>query len=100
MFIYLLKQENESKYKIGTSKNPEKRIRTLQTGNSDKIVLVNKYKSLKFYKKIEYALHNQYSHLKSNGEWFDLTLEEEVNFLNDCEKIENNLNLIEEYKYY
>lgn len=89
-YVYLIKSEASGYCKIGVSKNPNKRIKQLQTGNSDKIYLVDKYKS-EIYKKIENVFHTTYSHLKVNGEWFDLTLEQELNFINEAKFIEDRI---------
>lgn len=93
MFIYLL--SNGDFYKIGVSKNPDNRVKQLQTGSSSHIMLIHKYES-KFAFKIESALHNSY--LNENLEWFHLTIEEVLNFIIQCEKIDNNLKFLEENK--
>jgi len=96
MFIYLLKSEENGYYKIGKSVNPDKRIKTLQTGNPEKIDLIFKVKILnKFSNRIESALHSQYSYLNKNGEWFDLSLEDELLFESNVKRIENNLLILE-----
>ncbi len=96
MFVYLL--SNGSAYKIGISKHPEKRVKQLQTGSSEVIVLINKYKS-KYYTKIETALHSTYGNISTIGnEWFNLSEEDVNNFLTFCKKIECNLYFLEENK--
>lgn len=92
-YVYLMVgfNDNSEKYKIGiTIKDPEKRLKQLQTGSSDKIDLLRKYKS-PFYKKIEKFLHRKYMSYKCEGggsEWFDLPNEEVLNFILECEKTE------------
>lgn len=91
-YVYLMVGfgENDEKYKIGIStKNPEKRVKQLQTGSSDKIDLLRQYKS-PFYKKIENFLHRKYNLYKCEGgsEWFKLPDEEALKFLDECKKIE------------
>ncbi len=90
--VYLLKTEG-SNYKIGTSKHPEKRLRQLQTGNQETLELVGSYES-KFASLIETTLHRQFSHLKRSGEWFDLSLEHEVDFIEKCKKIEETFSFL------
>jgi predicted GIY-YIG superfamily endonuclease len=94
MFVYLIRSSENSHYKIGHTKDINSRIKQLQTGNSDKIYLVDSYKS-EFSIKIENALHNFYVNKKILNEWFDFGIEEEVNFRKMCIKIENNLKYIE-----
>lgn len=88
--VYLIKCLESGFYKIGTSKNPNKRIEQLQTGNYSPLLLIFSYES-NLSTKIEKILHRKYSYLKKEGEWFDLELINEQQFINDCKKIENNL---------
>jgi hypothetical protein len=96
--IYLISyygEYDEIKYKIGVSINPEKRLKQLQTGNSYKLKLENIYLPKKLpATKIENVLHNKYRHLNIKNEWFNLELNDVINFNSDCEKIENQLLLI------
>jgi hypothetical protein len=91
-YVYLMvgfSGESE-KYKIGiTAKEPEKRLKQLQTGSSDKIDLLRKYKS-PFYRKIEKFLHKKYFFYKCEGgsEWFYLPDKDVLNFISECQKSE------------
>ena len=89
-YIYLIQSTNEGYYKIGVSKDPNKRLKQLKTGNSSPLKLINSYKT-DIANKIEKILHRKYSHLSMEGEWFDLSISEEVKFIDECEKIENNI---------
>lgn len=83
-------------FKIGITKSSiEKRIKSLTTGNPNKIILLNSYNS-KNYKEIEKWLHTKYSLSKtqSDNEWFFLTDEQVINFTDTCEKIESTIKLI------
>jgi len=95
-FIYLLRSES-GRYKIGITKNLKNRIRSLQTGNDEKIILIESYQS-KYANKIEIALHNLYNYSNTIGEWFELRLEDEINFIDNCKKIENNIKILIENK--
>lgn len=92
--VYLIRA-NDGKYKIGTAKYPEKRLRQLQTGNSDELLLIETYQSHNA-RKIETILHNHYSYGKERGEWFNLSVEDECKFRNFCEKIEKSLYLLKQ----
>jgi hypothetical protein len=97
LFIYLLTNGNH--YKIGFTKNINNRIKQLQTGSSTKIELISSYKSDKFYSIIENALHRTYNiYQTSDNEWFDLPINEILNFKENCRKIENNLLILEKHK--
>jgi len=53
--VYLIRG-NDGKYKIGTAKDPKRRIIQLQTGNSDKLELIDTYPS-EIARRIETVLH-------------------------------------------
>ncbi|MFW6219290.1 MAG: GIY-YIG nuclease family protein [bacterium] len=96
--VYLIKRNDiyNNEYKIGKG-SPEKRKRELQTGSAQQLLLISYYES-KYASKIEKALHNRYSYCKIHGEWFNLQLKDELEFLANCKKIENNLIFLEENK--
>lgn len=90
--VYLLQSEN-GLYKIGVSKNPTKRVRQLQTGNGEKIRLVHTYSTnIPFL--LEKTLKNLFDVDHVNGEWFKLSLEDELTFLDVCKKYDDNLSLL------
>ena len=89
-YIYLIKNIEESHYKIGVSKNPKKRIKELNTGNSAELVLVEMYESEIAYK-IEKTLHRKYSYMRKHGEWFDFSIKEDNEFIKDCRNIERGI---------
>ena len=95
-YVYLMRNDESSRYKIGVSKDPTKRIEQLQTGNDGDIVLIESFYS-KYPTKVETSLQNSFSHTRKRGEWFDLGIEEEVKFISQCDKIEKIIEyLIEE----
>ncbi|MDY0268800.1 GIY-YIG nuclease family protein [Trichloromonas sp.] len=88
--VYLLKMidDNSPIYKIGYTKSTvNSRLKNLQTGCPNKIIIVDEYQS-DYSKIIEKTLHNIYRHKKVNGEWFKLDIYDEVNFINNCKKYE------------
>lgn len=101
-YVYLVNIEDTNIYKIGfTKQTPEKRVKNLQTGNPNKIVLVNSYKS-EIAPSIESVIHNYFKHKKNNpedglkllGEWFLLEKLDVERFQETCKTIENNLKSI------
>ena len=90
MKIYLIKSLNDGTYKIGVSKNPEKRIKQLQTGNSSQLQLLNVYETVIPFK-VEKVLHSTFQIDRKEGEWFYLSIKDELDFLNQCNMIEKNL---------
>jgi hypothetical protein len=88
-YVYLIRG-NDGRYKIGIAKNPNQRIKQLQTGNSDRLELIDVYQS-ENASKIESALHFQYNHVRQHGEWFDLSVSDEVDFKKKCSQIDESI---------
>lgn len=88
--IYLIQSLENGYFKIGISKNPSKRIEQLQTGNPSKLKLIETYKSA-HANIVEKAIQRRYEHLRKEGEWFCLSIKEEVSFHKECEKIEKSI---------
>ena len=62
-YVYLLKEDGDNvMYKIGVTKSPkiEDRIKKLQTGNGNRIVLIDYFLTNKPFK-LEKMLHTKYS---------------------------------------
>lgn len=93
--LYLIRGNN-GKYKIGIAKNPKKRLKQLQTGNPELLTIIETYQTNNA-SKIEKALHNRYSHLRKEGEWFELSVRNECLFLDECKEIDDNFNLLKKY---
>lgn len=66
--VYFIKNIVTGRIKIGFSNTPTKRLKELQTGNDNKLVLI---KTIVGGKDKEASLHEMFSHLRSNGEWFE-----------------------------
>ena len=98
-YVYLISDLNNYTYKIGISKNPEDRIKSLQTGNDRILKIIHKVLCENYFD-VERALHNKYGFLKINGEWFNLTSEEVNDFPNFCKKIDENFKIIKSFKLY
>jgi hypothetical protein len=89
-YIYLIQSLENGYYKIGISKHPTKRLQQLQTGNASPLKLIDTYHT-EHANKIEHALQRRYSHFNKEGEWFDLSISEEVAFKEVCRKIEETI---------
>lgn len=92
-YVYLIMECNEhgeEKYKIGvTKKNPEDRLKKLNTGNPNKLSLLKKYGSQN-YKRIEKWFHKKYESQKTfaHNEFFTLSNQQVMSFLDDCKWID------------
>lgn len=91
--VYLIQSQEEGYYKIGISKHPNKRIEQLQTGNSSELKLIDSFQS-EYANQIERALQRKFSYMRKEGEWFEMSINEEVKFQENCKFIENNLILL------
>ena len=82
-YIYIIRDlEKKNVYKIGISNEPQKRIKNLQTGNSNKIKIIFELKVFKNInsRQVEKVIHE---YLKEKnmwvfGEWFKINSEETV----------------------
>lgn len=106
-YIYLINIHNTDLYKIGiTKRSPEKRLKTLQTGNPYSLKLQTYYKT-DIANKIEKYFHRIYKHkqyIRDDfdslfGEWFLLKIDDVLNFIPMCEKIEKNIKLVNDRSY-
>ena len=73
MAIYFIEMEGLNLVKIGfTERDPHDRVRELQTANPHKLKLLFTMEGTLNY---ESYLHNMFSHLRTQGEWFRYTSE-------------------------
>lgn len=92
-YVCLIQSLEDGYYKIGVSMCPNRRLLTLQTGNSSELKLIEVYQSEHAHQ-IEKVLQRHYSYLKKEGEWFNLSINNEISFCQECFKIEENLVLL------
>lgn len=95
MYVYLIKNSGDDTYKIGVAKSPNNRLKQLQTANPFNLLLIEMYETENAYK-IEKTLHRYFSHLKKEGEWFSFSISEELDFIENCKKIEKNIIILRE----
>lgn len=83
-FLYVISDNSQGPVKIGFSKDPNKRVKQLQTGSNVKLSV---FYTLSINPKhriiLEKLIHTATSHHKKHGEWFSLTVEDaiaEINF--------------------
>lgn len=100
MYVYLIKEENDysSLYKIGvTRRTVKKRLNELQTGNPNKLSIVNIFKSEYPYE-LETSIHNYYSINNKLNEWFELDDDMVKNFMSICTVSEKAIKSIKKFK--
>ena len=68
--IYFLQESHRSRIKIGITKNLKERIKSLQTGNSDKLNLIAYLPNQ--LKIMEHHIHSICKRYRLSGEWFKI----------------------------
>lgn len=68
-FIYVAREAQSGRYKIGISIHPEERIKQLNTGNPEVLLLISVFKAEEGYL-TERKIHNKLQNSKIRGEWF------------------------------
>ena len=99
--VYLVgDSEKENYYKIGVTRGKiENRIKKLQTGNAGDIFVVSTYET-NFPFIMEMMLHNKYAESNIINEWFYLEKEEVDKFTSICDKIQENINALEDNYFF
>lgn len=92
-YIYLILCESSGSLKIGVSKSPQERINKLQTSSGEKLKLIKTYKS-EYYNYIEKSLHNIFSHIRKEGEWFEYDLNLVEYFEVYCKTYEKTISIL------
>ena len=101
-FVYLIGEENEeNKYKIGSTKCKDinKRLKQLQTGNSNPLFIKSYFETSRPFR-LESMLHNKFKEYNVIGEWFELNDENVKKFKEECEKYQNIINILKENPYF
>lgn len=81
MFLYVIGTDGR-KQKIGFSKNVEKRLVELQTGNPEKLQIHHTEAVPKDrIRLLERKIHKELGYRRISGEWFDLTADEAKHML-------------------
>src|SRR4051812_46127632 len=78
--VYFICDEKETIFKIGRSRDCEKRLKQLQTGNPHKLKIYKIIKS-KNYREIELVLHALFAKNRMEGEWFNINARDVDNII-------------------
>lgn len=91
-YIYLICDPDKDHYKIGVTREKDsKRIKKLQTGNSCELHIVHIYEC-EYPFRLETMLHNYYKDKCVLNEWFELSEDEVIYFLNKCKEFDSIIN--------
>lgn len=67
--LYFIQKGSDGPIKIGIAENVDRRMKELQTGNAVRLNLLAKVAQTKDLN--EGLLHEKFSHIRMNGEWFE-----------------------------
>lgn len=87
--IYLMQSSVTGQYKIGVSKNPERRRKELQTGHGGILVIRQLFPTVFAYA-IEAKLHTWFENERKTGEFFELSDDDVGHFGYLCELYEQS----------
>lgn len=98
--VYLVCDPSNDLYKIGmTRTNHSKRLKQLQTGNGTELIWKYGYECEYPYR-LENILHRRFSHKKTIGEWFALSLEDVIEFPNTCKQVDDIIHLMKDNEFF
>lgn len=66
-FVYFVQEKGTGRIKIGKAKDPLSRMRTLQTGNQEKLQIIALFPDMG---DTEAKMHEKFAKHRLNGEWF------------------------------
>ena len=67
-YLYFIQSDKTGMIKIGRSKNPNKRLKQLQTGNANKLKLIASFEGMGWREKL---IHEKLDRWSEEGEWFN-----------------------------
>ena len=98
-YLYFISTTRKNVVKIGIAKNPNKRLKTFQTANYEKLIILRVIqvptRNLAF--ELEKALHQKFKKYHIRGEWFKLT-PTIINFIENYQT--DNPSVIEDFILY
>lgn len=94
-FIYVIGPK-EPPIKIGITGDCEQRLKSLQTGHSQRLHIHYKEQvDKKIAKLYEGIIHQNLKHKQTHGEWFDISIEDAINEIKWCLiRYENEENIV------
>lgn len=101
-YVYLIgEKDNIGKYKIGSTKSKDvnKRLKQLQTGNSSELFIKEYYETEHPFK-LEKMLHNHFKSSNLIGEWFELSESDTEAFKGVCEEKEKIISSLKDNPFY
>ena len=100
-WVYIIgTNELDNHYKIGiTTGKLENRLKKLQTGNSAELYFRKTFQTNTPFK-LELMLHNHYHDKNIMNEWFYLDEEAVADFVNQCKRLQENIDSLKENPFF
>lgn len=98
-FVYLLCDGEHFKIGMTKQKDIHKRIAELQTGNPNEI-FISAYHKTNYPFRVEQMMHFKYGMSKIKNEWFDLSVEQVVNFNKNCDDCERVIDIMKDNPFF
>lgn len=101
-FVYLIgEDETINRFKIGVTKcnDINKRLKKLQTGNSNELFIKHVYETDRPFK-LETMLHNYYKHNNILNEWYELSPDDVKSFCSVCNKMQTIIDSLSDNPYF
>lgn len=98
-YVYLIQDIYNNTYKIGVTKNLEKRIKALQTGNTCELKLVESFKTDYPYR-LETMLHRSLEQYREKNEWFSLPIDIVYDFRSRCWQMNKIIESLKDNPYF
>jgi hypothetical protein len=100
--VYLIGEiRNEGRYKIGSTraKDVNKRLKQLQTGNSEELYIKDSFETEHPFK-LEKMLHNRFKNNNIINEWFELSEDDVKGFKGICEECSKVIESLKDNPFY
>ena len=101
-YVYLIGQNGDNDYyKIGSTraKDLNKRLKQLQTGNSNQLYIKHSFQTDTPFK-LERMLHFQFNESHELHEWFGMTKEQINAFIPTCERLQSTIDSLADNPYF
>lgn len=99
-YVYLICDPATDRFKIGVTRNlKSNRVKKLQTGNSTELFVSDIYET-KWPFRLETLLHNHFHNKRVLNEWFDLDVNDVIDFQDTCKCLENNIRALKDNPFF
>jgi hypothetical protein len=99
-YVYLICDPSNDSFKIGVTRDINNdRLKKLQTGNSTELHIVSIYKC-NYPFRLETMLHKRFINKRILNEWFELSNDEVINFINICKEMDNVIHIMLENPFF